>query len=64
MYKILPPVSFIYCCFNLDFTSADIIFQKFLEFHSTLFEKGFFATNFPFLTDLLKPCFLILYEGF
>ena len=35
----------------LAFTSADIIFQKFLELHSTLSEKQIFSTNFPFLTN-------------
>ena len=33
--------SFIYCCFILSFTLADIVFYKFLEFHSPLFEKRF-----------------------
>ena len=36
------------------FTSADIIFRKFLELHSPLSEKKI-VTNFPFLTDSLKP---------
>ena len=35
--------------------SADMIFQKFLELHSTLSEKKIFVTNFPFLMDSLKP---------
>ena len=39
----------------LDFTSANIIFHKYLELHSTLSEKKTFVTNFAFLTDLLKP---------
>ena len=41
--------------FLLAITSADIIFHKFLELHSTLSEKKNFITNFPFLTDTLKP---------
>ena len=47
--------SFISCCFILAFTSADIIFHKFLELHSTLSEKNIFVTIFHFLTDSLKP---------
>ena len=43
----------------LGFTSADIIFHKFLELHLTLSEKKIFVTNFPFLTDLFKPPTLI-----
>ena len=39
----------------LDFTSANIIFHKYLELHLTLSEKNIFVTNFAFLTDLLKP---------
>ena len=35
--------------------SADIIFHKFLELHSTLSEKTIFVKNFLFLTDSLKP---------
>ena len=30
-------------------------FDNFLELHSTLSEKKFFVTNFPFLMDSLKP---------
>ena len=41
--------------FLLAFTSANIIFQKFLELHSTLSEKKIFVMNFPFLTDSIKP---------
>ena len=33
----------------------NIIFHKFLELHSTLSEKKIFITNFPLLTDSLKP---------
>ena len=40
--------------FLLAFASADIIFHKFLELHSTLSEKKIFVMNFPFLTDSLK----------
>ena len=33
-----------------------MIFHKFLELHSKSFEKKkMFVTNFPFLTDSLKP---------
>ena len=39
----------------LAFTSADIIFHKLLELHSSLSEKRIFVANFPFLTDSLKP---------
>ena len=35
--------SFIYCSFILSFTLADIVFHKFLEFHSPLFEKRFLS---------------------
>ena len=35
------------------FTSADIVFHKFLDLHSTLTEKKIFVMNFPFLTDSL-----------
>ena len=41
--------------FLLAFTSADIIFHKVLELHSTLSEKNIFMINFRFLTDSLKP---------
>ena len=41
--------------FLLAFTSADIIFHKFLELHSTLSEKSIFVTNFSFLNDSLNP---------
>ena len=41
--------------FLLVFTSADIFFQKYLEFHSTLSEKKIFVTNFPILMGSLKP---------
>ena len=35
-----------------------MIFHKFLELHSKSFEKKkMFVTNFPFLTDSLKPPF-------
>ena len=46
-----------YYLFLLAFTSAYIIFHKFLELHSTLSEKKKkkIVTNFPFLTDSLNP---------
>ena len=49
-FKIQPRSS-ISCCFYYQaFTSsADIVFCKFLELHSTLSEKNIFVTNFPFL---------------
>ena len=40
-------ISFISCCFMLDFISADTIFHYFLELHTTLPEKKIFVTNFP-----------------
>ena len=53
--KIQPPhLLFLVVFVLLAFTSADIIFHKFLELHSTLSEKNF-ITSFPFLTDSLKP---------
>ena len=42
-------------CFTSVFTSANIIFQKFLELHSNLSEKKIFVTNFPFLMHLVNP---------
>ena len=45
---------FYFLLFLLAFTSADLIFHKFLELHSTLPEKEIFVTNFHFLTDSLK----------
>ena len=45
---------FYFLLFLLAFTSADIIFHKFLELHSTLSENNVFVTNFPFITDSLK----------
>ena len=42
------PVLFLSYCFTLVFTSADIVFQNFLEIHSTLaISKKIFVTNFP-----------------
>ena len=43
--------------FLLAFTSADIIFHKFLELHSTLSEKKIFVTNFSFLTAVVEISF-------
>ena len=54
--KIEPPdLLFIavFISFYISFTSADIIFHKFLELHSTLPGKKILVTNFPFLTDSL-----------
>ena len=48
-------ISFYFLLFLLTFTSTDIIFHKFLEIHSALSEKKILVTNFPFLTDSLKP---------
>ena len=45
---------FYFLLFLLAFTSADIIFHKFLELYWTLPEKKIFVTNFPFLTDSLS----------
>ena len=41
--------------FILVFTSADIIFHKFLELHSTLSARKIFIMNLPSLMDPLKP---------
>ena len=41
--------------FQSAFTSADIIFHKFLELHSTLTDKKDFCHKFSFLTDSLNP---------
>ena len=46
---------FYFLFFLLALTSANIISHKFSEIHSTLSEKKIFVTNFPFLTDSLKP---------
>ena len=48
------PQIFYFLLFLLAFTSADIIFHKFLELHSTS-DKKIFVTNFPFLTNSFKP---------
>ena len=42
---------FHFLLFLLAFTSADIIFHKFSELHSTLSEKKIFITNVSFLTN-------------
>ena len=46
---------FYFLLFLLALASVDIISHKFSELHSTLSEKKIFVTNFPFLTDSLKP---------
>ena len=43
--------------FLLAFTSADIIFHKFSELHSTLSEKKIFVTNFSFFTAVVEISF-------
>ena len=48
------PYIFYFLLLLLGFKSANIIFGKFLELHSTLFEKKIFATDFPVLTESLK----------
>ena len=49
-----PPEQIIhFLLFLLAFTSADIIFHKFLELHSILSEKNISVTNFTFSTDSL-----------
>ena len=45
---------FIYCRFY-QLLHQQILFFKFLELHSALFEKKIFVTNFPFSSDYLKP---------
>ena len=44
-------LEFYFLLLLLAFTLAHIIFHKFSEFYSTLFEKKIFVTNFPFLID-------------
>ena len=46
---------FISCCFYYVLPQQISFFHKFLELHSILSEKKIFVTNFPFLTDSLKP---------
>ena len=49
IFKIQPlDLYFLFLMFLLAFTSADIVFHKFLEIHSTLSEKKIFVTNFSF----------------
>ena len=50
--KIEPP-DLLFIVVLSAFTSADIVFHKFLDLHSTLTEKKIFVMNFPFLTDSL-----------
>ena len=47
-------LEFYFLLLLLAFTLVHIIFHKFSEFHSTLFEKKIFVTNFPFLIDSLN----------
>ena len=54
--KIEPPdllFIVVFISFYISFISADIIFHKFLELHSTLSGKKILVTNFLFLTDSL-----------
>ena len=46
---------FYFLLFLLVFTSADIIFHRFLDLHSTLSGKKIFVTNFSFSTVSLNP---------
>ena len=55
-----PTRSFI-SCFILAFTSADIIFVKFLELNSTLSEKEILVTNFPFFNRFTHIYLNIIY---
>ena len=57
LYDKPPDLLFLVIYFYyIAFTSADIIFHKFLELHSTS-DKKIFVTNFPFLMDsLTNPC--------
>ena len=48
-------VVFYLLLFLLAFTSADIIFHKFLELHSTLSEKKIFVTNNRFTNPPPPP---------
>ena len=55
IYMSNSPSSFIFYCFTLAFTSADIIFHNFLELHSTFSYLGKdFRYIFSYLTDLLN----------
>ena len=52
--QIRPPVFYV-LLFLLAFTSADIIFYKFLKLHSALPEEKIFAAKFSCLMDSIKP---------
>ena len=55
IYMSNSPSSFIFYCFILAFTSADIIFHNFLELQSTFsYLKKDFRYIFSYLTDLLN----------
>ena len=61
--------SYISYCFTLAFTSADIIFQNFIELHSVLSEESFLAKvfffspiHFPFFSPI--QYYLIQDDGF
>ena len=51
--------SFASCCFILAFTSADIIFHRFLELHSILPEKKDFRHEFSFFNGFTQTSHLI-----
>ena len=46
--------TFYFLLLLLDFKSTDIIFDKFLELHSTLFEKKDFSHRFSFFNRITQ----------
>ena len=50
----IQPQNLLFLVVLLAFTSANIIFHKYLELHSTLSEKRFSSRIFLFLMDSLK----------
>ena len=54
IWKIQQP-DLLFLVVFISFHISIIIFQTFLELHSTLSEKKIFITNFPFSTDWLNP---------
>ena len=51
----IEPSHLLFLLFSLAFASAGIIFQKYLELHSTISEKKYFRHKFSFLTDFPRP---------
>ena len=48
-------LDFLFLVVFISFYISRYHFSQVLELHSTLSEKKIFVTNFPFLTDSLKP---------